>query len=375
MNWRLIRDDSVSASGGLAADETLAVRAGKGQSPPTLRLYTYADHCALAGRFQDVAHEIRLSWCKRNGIRVNRRPTGGGAILMGQDQLGVALALPGKDANGLQDVRRLMEKFSAGIVTGLKKLGISADFRRKNDIEVNGRKLVGLGIHRTPSKGLLFHASILVDMNISLMLKVLTTPFEKISDKEIRTVEQRISTIRKETGTRISVPEVREIIAAGYEQAFGVSLEPGEMTETERDEADNLRATRYNDPDWIYQTIRVPLGSGRAHRKTPSGMLEVRVSTSGRRIKSLFIRGDFFAADPAVSDLEHSFRWHSGNPDEVRQTVEKIYTRRQDELSGLPAEDVIALINRAVNRSATRAYGTQSDPYGCFVNPGGGQHV
>ena len=50
--WRYIADDGVSASFGLAADETLARRLGAGASPPTLRLYTYVSHCALVGRFQ-----------------------------------------------------------------------------------------------------------------------------------------------------------------------------------------------------------------------------------------------------------------------------------------------------------------------------------
>ena len=86
MSWRYLADDGVSAAFGLAADEVLARRQGTGASPPTLRLYTYASHCALVGRFQRVALEVRLPFCRAHGIAVNRRPTGGGAIIMGADQ-------------------------------------------------------------------------------------------------------------------------------------------------------------------------------------------------------------------------------------------------------------------------------------------------
>jgi len=40
MDWRLITDDDVAASFGLAADEALAQRVGMNLSQPTLRLYT-----------------------------------------------------------------------------------------------------------------------------------------------------------------------------------------------------------------------------------------------------------------------------------------------------------------------------------------------
>src|SRR6266545_7600244 len=96
MDWRLITDDGVSASFGLAADEVLAQRVGAGTSIPTLRLYTYQSHCALIGRFQNVENEVRVQCCRANSIPINRRPTGGGAIIMGADQLGVALTLPGR---------------------------------------------------------------------------------------------------------------------------------------------------------------------------------------------------------------------------------------------------------------------------------------
>src|SRR5574341_130895 len=185
MDWRFITDDNVLASFGLAADEALAQRMGMYLSQPTLRLYTYRSHCALVGRFQNVENEVRVEYCRAHGITINRRPTGGGAILMGADQLGVALTIPGRGDDSYSHARELMGSFSEGLVRGLNELGVEARFRRKNDIEVNSKKLVGLGIYRAPSGGLLFHASLLVDLDIALMLNVLNTPFEKISDKEL----------------------------------------------------------------------------------------------------------------------------------------------------------------------------------------------
>jgi len=108
MDWRLITDDGVSASFGLAADDALTQRVGSNLSQPTLRLYTYQSYCALVGRFQNVENEIRVGYCRENGIAINRRPTGGGAIIMGADQLGVALTIPGHGDDSYSHARELM---------------------------------------------------------------------------------------------------------------------------------------------------------------------------------------------------------------------------------------------------------------------------
>ena len=92
-SWRLITDDGARAARGLALDEALAQSYARDAQPShaaTLRLYTYRSHCALVGRYQSIDHEIDLAACRRLGVEVGRRPTGGGAIVMGAGQLGVA---------------------------------------------------------------------------------------------------------------------------------------------------------------------------------------------------------------------------------------------------------------------------------------------
>ena len=128
----MIVDDGASAAFGLAADEWLmGHHAGSDGYDATLRLYTYESHCALIGRFQDLATEVRLDECAREGVDVNRRPTGGGAILMGRDQLGVALTfaadrpdLPGPPAH-------LYTHLAAGVVEGLETMASSRDSVQK----------------------------------------------------------------------------------------------------------------------------------------------------------------------------------------------------------------------------------------------------
>ena len=98
--WRLLNDDNADAAGGLALDEALMARYARGEppAPPTLRLYTYRTHCALIGRYQNLDAEVDLEACRETGTQVSRRPTGGGAIIMGAGQLGVALTAAASSA-------------------------------------------------------------------------------------------------------------------------------------------------------------------------------------------------------------------------------------------------------------------------------------
>lgn len=369
--WRLITDDAVSASCGLAADECLARRVGAGQSPPTLRLYTYRSHCALVGRFQNLENEVHRDYCQAHGIALNRRPTGGGAILMGADQLGVALTIPGRGDDSYSRARELMAQFSAGVVGGLRSLGISASFRRKNDVEVNGRKIVGLGIYRAPGHGLLLHASLLVGLDMPLMLRVLRTPFEKISDKEVATVADRVTTVRREIGRDIPLNEVRARVADGYAAAFGVSLAPGDFTNDERCAVTALEHGKYLTSEWVNQATAVPDAMGAAKVKTPGGLLDVRATLAGNTIKAIFIGGDFFAAEGAIAQLEASLRWHSAQPDAVAAGITRAYAGRAADLTPIPLDSLVQAVQQAVRRARMAESASRSDPYGCFVNPEG----
>ncbi|GAC1554826.1 MAG: lipoate--protein ligase family protein [Ktedonobacteraceae bacterium] len=367
--WRLLQDDGVSASLGLATDECLAHRVVTGISQPTLRLYTYRSHCALVGRFQNIDNEINRAYCEANGIQLNRRPTGGGAIIMGKDQLGIALCIPGREEDSYRHARELMVDFSAGIICGLEILGIQADFWGKNDIEINNRKVAGLGVYRAPEGGLLFHASVLIDLDITFMLHVLKTPFEKITDKAIATVADRVTTMRRETGSPIVLDTIRDSIAAGYRRALGISLAPGDLTSDELEAIDALEKSKYLTSDWVYQTTAIPDTFGSAKVKTPAGLLDVRATLAGNTIKAIFIGGDFFATEGAVAGLEARLRWHPASSERVQETLVAGYAEYANQLNNLPVEALQEAIRQAVRAAQKAETAVRADPYGCFVNP------
>ena len=366
MHWRYLCEDRVSDSYGLAADEAMALRVGENLSPPVLRLYTYRSCSALVGRFQRIENELNLEFCREQKMSVNRRPTGGGAILMGEDQLGVALML--RDWNGCKAPRELMRHFASALCEGLLVFGVNAQFRGKNDLEVEGRKIGGLGIHSNASGGYLLHCSLLVDLDVPLMLRALNVPLEKLEARQLKSIEGRITTVRRELKKDTSLNEVRDKIRRVFSSYFSVEFKQSCYSPEEKKIISEMESSRYLNKDWIYQKVDVPDLSGEARQMTPAGLLDVRVTMAGSQIKAVFLGGDFFAEESAVSDIEGSLRWHSSEFEQIHSTLEILYAKREKELAFLPIENVCEVISKAVE--SARAISQDSNTsYGCFVNP------
>ncbi|MGE5132410.1 MAG: biotin/lipoate A/B protein ligase family protein [Gemmatimonadota bacterium] len=306
--WRLLTDDGASASGGLALDEALMARYARGgpDRPPTLRLYTYRSHCALIGRYQNLAAEVDLAACEGTGTQVSRRPTGGGAIIMGAGQLGVAYVAR---APAGQRPREIIEELAAAVAAGLGDLGITAVFRGKNDLEAGGRKIAGLGLYVDQAGGMLFHASVLADLDIPFMLRVLRIPAAKLADKGAAAVAERVTTVTRETGHPWFGATLRDVIAAGFARTFGAELEPGGLTSAERSLAATLATDRYGAQAWLADRSMAADGSGSAVLKTPAGLARVYVTTHGDLVKNAIVVGDFNELPPALVELESALRW------------------------------------------------------------------
>lgn len=307
--WRYLTHDGVGAAAGLALDEALLggyAREGDPAWPPTLRLYTYRSHCALVGRYQHLEAEVDLDACRRTGTGFSRRPTGGGAIVMGEGQLGVAVATRAPaDVNP----RELLARYAEGIVAGLAELGIEATFAGKNDLSVAGRKIAGLGLYLDPGGGLLFHSSVLADLDIGFMLEVLNIPAAKLGDKAVAAVAERITTVSREIDRPVSGAGIRDVIALGFAKALGVELQPGTTTAAEDERAAALEAERYSSEAWCFEHSPQPDATATSVFKTPEGLVRCYLALHGPTIKSALFTGDFNTVPEPLARFEAALRW------------------------------------------------------------------
>ncbi len=361
MLWRYIENDSVSASLGLATDEYLvdAFTPARSDYDHILRLYTYRDHCVVLGRFQDAESEVNLQECKRLGIEVNRRITGGGTIIMGRSQLGVAIIIPPGGANGSREnnvpfsTRKIFEDYAGGIIEALSLLGIQSEFRPKNDVLVRGKKIAGLAACVHENDNALFHASILLDIDTRLMARVLKIPFEKISDKEITEVEDRLTTVNKESKKKVTIDRLKGLLKVGFENAFQMKLHNEPLTDSEISGIKALERKRYLTDEWVYQKSLISSKTTAVRRKTKAGMINVHMAVMNNVIKDIVITGDFFSTTEFVSTLERRLRWKAIDREAIAKVIEGTWSFSQDSISELNPEILTNCILEGGNKVGT----------------------
>ena len=362
MDARLLIADSVSSESGLSVDDALTRCAS---DTLTLRLYTYQP-CVLVGRFQHVEDEIHVENCASLGIPINRRPTGGGSIIMGPDQLGVALVVPHNCNLFGRSSTTLMSSCAEGILRTLRDFGIDAQFRGKNDLVVNGRKIAGLGLYQAAGGGILFHASILLDLDVAYMLKLLKSAFTADSDGGLKSVSERITTVCQETDSNLSISELRKAVTLGYEKEFAIQFEADRLSDSEQELADELCESQYSNRQWVHQSgSNARDGIGYYQLRTDGGTLDVRAIVARRVVKSVFFKGDFIASENAVSDLESSLRWHDCDADSLNETIVRSHKRNGQFWNQITANDITSAVLGAIDQSATGNTGLT--PNACFA--------
>jgi lipoate-protein ligase A len=137
---RILDTGRMPARWNVAMTAALAELHAKGRSPDTVRLHRYPA-CVLLGRGQHAEGATDLDYCRRHGIEVARRVTGGGAVYMSPRMLAWDVVVDRRDfGGGLEAVTR---RICAGVAAGLSQLGAAARFRAPNDIEIGGRKVSG----------------------------------------------------------------------------------------------------------------------------------------------------------------------------------------------------------------------------------------
>jgi lipoate-protein ligase A len=322
--WRLITDDGVAGDEGLAADEALMLRYGRSVEAPdhqaTLRLYTYRPHCALVGRYQHMEAEVDLEACERLGVEVGRRPTGGGAIIMGPEQLGVAVATRAPTGIGPRD---LLRQYAGGIITGLARAGVHAHFRGKNDLEVSGRKIAGLGLYVDDRGAMLFHSSVLADLDLALMLEVLRIPGAKLADKGVERVQERITTASREVGRKLTGADLREAVADGFRETLGIELAASRLDASESSLARELVRERYGSHEWRVGRAADAGTRGTAALKTSAGFVRVYVGVQGEALSSVMVTGDFSVMPGQLLELEAALKWCRADRDRIAEIVRR----------------------------------------------------
>ncbi len=82
------------------------------------------------------------------------------------------------------------------------------------------------------------------------MFTLLKVPNEKIRDKLIAGVEERVTSIRREMGS-VDRERVTQALIDGFAEALDITLAPGELIDHEIALAQTLKEEQYATNEWI----------------------------------------------------------------------------------------------------------------------------
>jgi lipoate-protein ligase A len=141
--WRVIDTGLRRAADNIALNRALLEARQADEAPSTLRFLRFTPS-ALLGFHQSAEQELNLDYCRDQGVAIQRRLTGGGAIYFDDTQLGWELYLHRQDLR-CTDMQAITRRICDAAARGIQALGVDARFRPRNDIEVDGRKISGTG--------------------------------------------------------------------------------------------------------------------------------------------------------------------------------------------------------------------------------------
>ena len=359
-SWRLLDTGVCSAAENMALDEALLELKAEGRIPHTLRFLQFSNPTVLVGHHQSVEEEVRLDYCQMKGIEINRRLTGGGALYWGRKELGWEIYISKTDPRIPSKIEDLYKRMGEAASMGLRHLGVQAHFRPRNDIEIRGRKISGTG--GTEFLGaILFQGTLLVDLDVNEMLRSLRIPTEKLKDKEIESVKERVTCLKWELEQIPSVSEIKASLAKGFEEAFGATFHPTPLTSEERNLL-NAKLPHFSSSNYIFK-VREALPRRKTLTsilKSPGGLIRISmaIDTRTKVISQILITGDFFAYPKrTIFDLESHLKNSKASPSNIEGIIRSFFVEKKPKIPGIRDIHFIQAIEEAIQKMDLLPYG------------------
>lgn len=240
----------------------------------------------IIGMNQNAYSEVNLKYLDDHGILLVRRVTGGGAVY--HDLQNLNYSIIGRSTQLETDY----PEYATAVPQALRAIGLDAEISGRNDILVGGRKISGFA-KRVWKDRILVHGTLMYDVDIDTLSKVLDAPGNKMKAAGIASVRSKVANIKD------CLPEMKSI--DGLQQALQrilagndgpMDIEPDAIEAIKR-----LSKEKFETWDWIYG--HSPLAEFRHSGKFACGRLEASFCVERGVLKNISFGGDFLGNLPA----------------------------------------------------------------------------
>ncbi len=220
----------------LACDEALLEAAEAGQGSELLRLWEPAEYFVVLGHANRTRAEVNLVACRKIGLPILRRVSGGGTVLQGPGCLNYALVLRIGDASVTTTNRFIMQRHQAVFQ---ELLGQPVAVQGVTDLTIGGRKFSG-NAQRRKKQFLLFHGSFLLGFDLARVERYLAAPSRQPTYRQNRPHREFL------TNVPLTAAAIKRALAETWE-----AVEP--LARLPEKEIAVLAAGKYSSDDWNFK--------------------------------------------------------------------------------------------------------------------------
>ncbi len=259
--WRLLVTEPADGAMNMAVDEAAWRGRQAGTSPPTVRCFAWRPPTVSLGYGQPLDGQVDVVACRRLGVGLVRRPTGGSAIYHDgpERELTYSVVASADDiGGGARDLLHSYQWIGRALCAGLRALGAAVEmvgaargaaptpafcFARTGscEIELHGRKLVG-SAQRRYGATFLQHGSILLGVDAPRLRALFPTTPDPLAT---------LTTLEAALGHRPKFDDVAAALVTAFESQHGLDLRSDGLSADETAAVARLVEEKYATAEWL----------------------------------------------------------------------------------------------------------------------------
>ncbi len=248
--FRLIIDPPMNASVNMARDRAILEMQSMKNPVPTLRIYNWSAPSVTIGYFQKLKESVNLEFCKKNGISVTRRITGGGTVLH-HKELTYSFTVPVKLKTVPEAVDESFRFIIAPIIDSIRSYNIDAEYRPVNDIIVKNKKISGSAQVR--KRGVMQqHGTLILDTDNELLCGALRENSAKLESRGFNKLSDAVTSLFSEMKIKPNEELADDLIArliSSFSTAMSINFSLGVLSEAENAIMESY-INKFNTEEW-----------------------------------------------------------------------------------------------------------------------------
>lgn len=229
----------------LALDEALLEGCDAGGLPASLRIWEPREVFVVVGYSNRVDREVEVEACRRLGVPILRRCSGGGTVVQMPGVMNYNLVLPIPDSGPFSTLagtnREVMDRIRRAL-SAIPQLAGRLLVRGVTDLCVDDRKCLG-NAQRRKRAALVFHGSFLMDANLGILGQLLQFPSKQPDYRQGRSHDDFCCNLGLEPG----------LVKTALASAFGAT--PGPM-ELPMGRVSELVESKYSQTAWNERSLQ-----------------------------------------------------------------------------------------------------------------------